>query len=135
MAHAELVVAGGGHITFAHFPRKLTREHLDIVCRGLDKLGKRGGEIELYWGAPDFVGYRKNTPAILIEDANGVFTDLHDEFISGLAHFGIPTSTNFGPYNPHVTTAPPPHIPWTLVPLEQKFVLVSRPNRIDVTFS
>lgn len=135
MPHVELTLPSGHHITVVHIPQPLQREQVDIVCRGLDKIGKRGEEIVLYWSAPEFMGYRKNIPAQLVEDGSGVFTELREELVKGLRFFHIPVSSNRGEYTPHVTKPPVGMIPWTRVEFLPQFTYVHKQLRIPVTFS
>jgi len=134
MTHIEIPLQDGKHLTVVHFPRHLSGEEGATVLRGLEKFAKRGIEFEFFWGDQAFVGPRKNVPARLVEDGNGVFTEVRKQLIAGLDAFHIPYSNDYSGYLMHVTNATPGVIPWKLVPHRPMFVLSQKPHRIEVPF-
>lgn len=134
MTHIEITTYENTHITLAHIPVQLSREQADIVCRGLDKIGKMGIDLDLYYGAEDTFGRYNNVKGRHVEDGNGVLQKMRSQLVDGLRFFGIPVSGDFGAWTPHVSKPDPSIQPWHFLHIRPMLVLVQKPNRVEVTW-
>jgi len=135
VGHVELPIEEAFHITLVHFPRALTGDEGAIVLRGMEHVGKRGIDLELRWLTEEMFGRYKKVKARTVEDYYDTLHKMRADLVSGLKHFGIPISEDYGEWVPHITNPPHDAIPWQRIIHHPKLVLVQKPQgRFEVPF-